>query len=256
MQRVTRNRLNLWQFENLSKASSIDHFVSERTATPEGEFTLSFSSSPDKEFIRSNRLMLAQALGIEATKLVMPSQVHKTRIVKVSSITAKDELQETDALITQEKGICVAVMSADCVPILIYDSKNHACAAVHSGWKGTVAKILEKTLEAMRLEFGTSGADVIAGIGPSASQASYEVGEEVITAVRDSFTNADRYMVHKPNNKALLDLWDANKSQLIEFGVPEERIEVADLCTIRNNNYFFSARKGDTGRFAAGILLH
>jgi polyphenol oxidase len=254
MQRVTSNNISLWKFGNLSTISSIKHFVSERTAAA-GEFTLSFSSSPDKDFIRSNRATLAGSLGIAPENLVMPSQVHKTRIVNVTSRTTKDELMETDALITKEKGICVAVMSADCVPILVYDRANHVCAAVHSGWKGTVARILEKTLNMMSMEFGTYGKDVVAGIGPSASQASYEVGEEVITAVKAAFPKANDLMVYKANDKAMLNLWDANKTQLVEFGVPEAQIEVSNLCTILNNNYFFSARKGDSGRFAAGIML-
>jgi YfiH family protein len=255
MQRISINGLNLWQFKNLSGIPTIKHFVSERTAASEREFTLSYSSSPDKEFVKSNRAKLSQALGIQPEKLVMPSQVHKTRIVNVTSSTSKDELMETDALITSEKGICIAVMSADCVPIVLYDKKNNVCGAVHSGWKGTVARILEKTLHQMKQHFGTEGKNVIAGIGPSVSQASYEVGEEVVLAVRESFSNATDLMIPLPSNKAKLNLWDANKIQLMEFGVPTDQIEISDLCTVINNEYFFSARKGDSGRFAAGILL-
>jgi polyphenol oxidase len=255
MERVNYDGLNLWHFENLSTIPAIKHFVTERTPAPEKEFTLSYSSSPDREFIQGNRKKVADALGITPEKLVMPSQVHKTRVVNVSSATRKDELMETDALITNEKGICIAVMSADCVPILLYDRKNHACAAVHSGWKGTVAKILKLTLQTMHDTFGTVGPHVVAGIGPSVSQQSYEVGSEVVEAVRSSFKNSSDLLVALPENKAKLNLWDANKSQLIEFGVPETQIEVSDLCTVLNNNYFFSARKGDSGRFAAGILL-
>jgi polyphenol oxidase len=255
MKRIQYEELNLWHFENLSKISGVKHFVSERTPAPEKEFTLSYSSSPDREFIQANRKKITDVLGIAPQNLVMPSQVHKTRIVNITSSTTKDELMETDALITAEKGICIAVMSADCVPILLYDKKNHVCGAVHSGWKGTVAKILDKTLLAMKHEFGTEGKNIIAGIGPSASQQSYEVGEEVVQAVRDSFHNADELLLPLPANKAKLNLWNANKFQLQEFGVPENQIEISDLCTILNNNYFFSARKGDSGRFAAGILL-
>jgi polyphenol oxidase len=247
--------LNLWQFENLSKIGSVKHFVSERTSAPDKEFTLSYSSSPDREFIQANRKKVADALGIAPQKLVMPSQVHKTKIVNVTSATTKDDVMETDALITSEKGICIAVMSADCVPILLYDQQNHVCAAVHSGWKGTVAKILKKTLEAMRDQFGTSGHNVIAGIGPSVSQPAYEVGEEVVAAMKSSFLNANKFLLPLPANKAKLDLWEANKTQLLDFGVPENQIEISNLCTVLNNNYFFSARKGDSGRFAAGILL-
>ncbi|HEY0653867.1 MAG TPA: peptidoglycan editing factor PgeF [Chryseosolibacter sp.] len=255
MKRVQYGDLNFWHFDNLSQFPSVRHFVSERILAGDKEFTLSLSSSPDRNFVLANRQKVADAMGIAPEKLVMPSQVHKTRIVNVTSHTTKDELQETDALITAEKGICIAVMSADCVPILLYDKKNNVCGAVHSGWKGTVAKILEKTLHAMSESFGTRGENVIAGIGPSVSQQSYEVGAEVVEAVRQSFSNANDLLIPLPASKARLNLWDANKVQLQEFGVPEAQIEISDLCTVLNNNYFFSARKGDSGRFAAGILL-
>ena len=249
--------IELWQFENLSKENSIKHFVTDRDSTKEAkEFTLSFSSSPDKDEIRNNRQRLAHALGIDVHYLRFPSQVHKTRIVNVKHHTPIAELMETDALITNEKGICIAVMSADCVPILLHDKRNQAVGAVHSGWRGTVALILEKTLQAMKTEFGTKGEDIIAGIGPSVCQDSYEVGEEVVAEVEKAFgSRKSHLMIPQPNNKAKLDLWTANEIQLLEFGVLKSNIEISDLCTVKNNNYFFSARKGDAGRFAAGIML-
>lgn len=256
MNKVSVNGIQLWQFNNLGEETSIKHFVSDRNSNEGGRpFTLSLSSSPDKEEIKYNRTMLASALGIANARLFFPSQVHGTRIVNVSGQIAREELMETDALITKEKGICIAVMSADCVPILLYDTRNQVIGAVHSGWKGTVAKILAKTLQKMQLDFGTRGEDLLAGIGPSASQESYEVGDEVINAVDQAFGKESDLMIRKPNYKAQLDLWKANSIQLREFGVKESHIEIANLCTIKNNGYFFSARKGDSGRFAAGIML-
>lgn len=256
MKRVSANNVYLWKFDSLSNEEGIDHFVTERhSSDSDTEFTLSYSSSPDKELIRRNRHTLAIAMGVDESRLVLPSQVHKTRIVNVTSQTTKEDVMDTDALITSESGICIAVMSADCVPILLHDKKNKAIAAVHSGWRGTVARILEKTLAAMKETFGTQGKDLVAGIGPSVCQESYEVGEEVVNEVTKAFGSESALMIVKPNNKAQLDLWKANKLQLLEFGVNEKAIEISDLCTVKNNEYFFSARKGDSGRFAAGIVL-
>jgi polyphenol oxidase len=256
MKQIHRHGINLWQFDNLSGHAEIAHFVSDRIASDTNkEFTLSFSSSPDKDEIRANRATLASAIGIEAHQLIFPSQVHKTRIVHVHAGLDKSELMETDALITNERGFCLAVMSADCVPILLYDRKNGAVAAVHSGWRGTVAKILSQTLEEMSSRYGTLGENIVAGIGPSVSQESYEVGDEVIESVMSSFPNADQLLVNTMPNKAKLDLWKANTYQLLNFGVRQENIELSNLCTVKNNQYFFSARKGDAGRFAAGIML-
>jgi polyphenol oxidase len=254
MNRILREGIYFWRFDHLDKTEGIDHFVTDRAGVGQ-ELTLSFSSTPDKEEIRRNRKHVADAMGIAADKLIFPSQVHLTRIVNVTNDTPKDSLMETDALITQTRGLCIAVMSADCVPILLYDKRNHAAGAVHSGWRGTVARILEKTLKEMENTFGTKGEDIIAGIGPSVSQEAYEVGGEVIDEIDRAFGSANTLMIRKPNHKAQLDLWQANKIQLTAFGVPESQIEISDLCTVKNNNHFFSARKGDTGRFAAGILL-
>jgi YfiH family protein len=256
MKQLQINNLHLWQFDNLRQETSIKHFVTDRNSNTNGkEFTLSYSSSPNREEIKNNRHLLALALGISDSKLFFPSQVHQTKIVHVTSGTAIQEVMETDALITNEPGVCIAVMSADCVPILLYDKKNKAVGAVHSGWKGTVARILEKTLLEMHARFGTKGEDVVAGVGPSVSQDSYEVGEEVVNAVNNAFGNEQGLMIAQPNNKAKLDLWKANTLQLNAFGVPASQIELSDLCSIKNNHHFFSARKGDKGRYAAGIML-
>jgi YfiH family protein len=247
--------LKLWQFSKLSEEKNITHFVTDRKSFNEVDFNLSYSTSPDPLPVEVNRKQLAKTVGLNFEQLYIPRQVHKDHVLKVDASTTMESLEETDALVTNDANVCIAVMSADCVPILLYDKKNHAAGAVHSGWKGTVAHILAKTLKAMQHEFGTSGADVLAVIGPSVCLASYEVGHEVIEAVRKSFSNADDLLQTQKNGKAKLDLWKANYIQLTSFGVRPENIEVANACTVIHNQHFFSARKGDSGRFAAGIRL-
>lgn len=247
--------LRLWQFSNLSEEKDIAHFISDRKSFDDVDFNLSYSTSPDPILVKVNRDRLAKAMGLAFESLCIPRQVHKDHILKVDAITTTESMEETDALITNDTNVCIAVMSADCVPILLYDKKNQAAGAVHSGWKGTVAHILSKTLQAMHLEYGTQGTDVIAAIGPSVCQSSYEVGHEVVEAVRKSFSNADDLLQTQENGKAKLDLWQANYVQLTAFGIKPENIEVANTCTVIHNQHFFSARKGDSGRFAAGIRL-
>ena len=254
MKREAVKNLSLWQFDNLRAEPGVKHFVTDRNSG-DSEFTLSLSSLPDKEKVRNHRRQLASAMGVSPDHLFLPSQIHGTAILEVSSSTTKEELHDIDALITSTKGVCIAVMSADCVPILLYDKRNHVVAAVHSGWRGTVARILEKTLATLNDKFGTRGEDIVAGIGPSVSQDSYEVGEEVIGEIRKSFDLHHELLLTQPLNKAKLDLWKANRLQLLAFGVPENQIETSELCTVKHNNHFFSARKGDSGRFAAGIML-
>lgn len=255
MNRTLVNNLHLWQFGNLARENAIDHFVTDRSSLNGPEFTMSLSSTPDRDLVTSNRKYVAEAMNVPEDRLYLPSQVHGTRIVNVDSDIKREMLMETDALICNQTGICIAVMSADCVPILLLDKDNGAVAAVHSGWRGTVARIVERTLYEMQGLFGTKGENIVAGIGPSVSQEYYDVGEEVIEAVGRSFDKKDPLLVRQANGKARLDLWMANKIQLTEFGVPAGQIEISNLCTVKHNNYFFSARKGDRGRFAAGIVL-
>ena len=256
MNRIKAGNLHLWQFDGLANAEGIRHFVSDRNTLGDGnEFTLSYSSVPDRQEIVRNRTLLAAAMQVGADRLFFPSQVHLTKIVNVDAKTTVQDVQETDALITNVSGIAIAVMSADCVPILLYDTRNKAVAAVHAGWRGTVSKIVEKVLQEMNHTFGTRGDHIMAAIGPSVSLESYEVGGEVIQAVNASFGEENNLLIPQPNGKARLDLWAANQLQLLAFGIPPDQIEVSNLCTIKNNHHFFSARKGDSGRFSAGIVL-
>jgi YfiH family protein len=253
---VKINGLDLWQFENFLAYKTIKHFVTDRKSYPsEDGFTLSLSSLPDRSQVLHNRSLVADAMEIDHADLYFPSQVHKTRILHVTRNTDREHLLDTDALVSNEPGICIAVMSADCVPILLYDKKNSAVAAVHAGWRGTVAKILEKTLHEMNRLFGTTGEDLHAGIGPSVSIEAYEVGEEVAHEVIRNFEYHEQLLVPLYEKKFKLDLWNANKHQLIDFGVSPANIEISELCTVNHNHHFFSARKGDKGRFAAGIML-
>ncbi len=256
MNRIQAADLELWQFPRWQQEPGLVHFVSDRHSGGAGsEFTLSLSSTPDQEVVRSHRARVAKALGLATNRLYFPSQVHETKVVCVTSNTTSEDLLNTDALITNEPGIGIGVMSADCVPILLYDPHHRAVGAVHSGWRGTVALILTKTLVAMQAAFGTQGKDLLAAIGPSASQANYEVGSEVVQAVDAAFGEHHQLLIRHTNGKAQLDLWKANVWQLEQFGVLPENITLSNLCSISNNQYFFSARKGDSGRYAAGLAL-
>jgi polyphenol oxidase len=178
--------------------------------------------------------------------------------VKVQSGTTQDEIKDTDALITTSKGLCISVMSADCVPVLLYDPVKRAIGAVHAGWRGTVSKILTLTVQAMLQHYGTQPADLVAAIGPSICPEVYEVGEEVIMAVEQTFGTKDSLITRENGpGKGHFNLWEANRIQLLALGVKSENIEVAGICTYQHSDEFFSARRSGNraGRFSAGILL-
>ena len=187
--------------------------------------------------------------------LVIPRQTHTTNVRVITDIPTEDELQDVDAVVTHLKGFCLCVSTADCVPILIYDPVKQVVAAVHAGWRGTVGRVVEKTLDTMKLHYGTDGKDVIACIGPSISLESFEVGDEVYKAFAEAGFEMER--IAKKYEKWHLDLWEVNRLQLLAHGVLPEHIEVAGICTYQQHEDFFSARRLGikSGRILSGIQM-
>ena len=207
------------------------------------------------EHVKSNLGKLAMSLPERPRLFVIPRQTHTTNVRIITDVPTLEELQDVDAVVTHLKGFCLCVSTADCVPILLYDKVKQVVAAVHAGWRGTVGRIVEKTLEAMKSHYGTEGKDVIACIGPSISLESFEVGDEVY----DVFTEAgfDMDSIAKKYEKWHLDLWEANRLQLLAQGVLPKHIEVAGICTYQQHEDFFSARRLGikSGRILSGIML-
>lgn len=258
----TINALPLWQFENLAVIPAVGHYVSGRAGGVSrgelGTFNLGLRAGDDPDCVWENRRRLAGALGVDLAHLIFPAQTHSANVQRVSGPIRPDQLADTDALITDTPGICINVMSADCVPVLLYDPVTRATGAVHAGWRGTVGKILTRTVAAMQEAFGTNPANLLAGIGPSICADVYEVGEEVLAEVENAFGNTEGLILRRTaERKGYIDLWEANRRQLLAMGVPAGSIEVAGLCTYTHADQFFSARKSknQAGRFAAGIVI-
>lgn len=228
--------------------------------TKEGWITGSkprFTGDNESEYAEF-RKELAVSCDSETDQFVFPRQTHSDRVVVVSSENHTNTIADTDALITNEPGLFVCVQTADCVPILLFDPGKKVVAAVHAGWRGTVSKILAKTVGQMVEKFDCQPSDIVAGIGPSIHMHAYEVGEEVVEAVQANFGNSPALLKPSLNEgKAFFDLWEANKTILLESGIPEENIEVMGLCSFEHTDLFFSARRDgiDTGRMVSGIRL-
>lgn len=216
---------------------------------PYASLNLGKSTDDSWENVQENRRLLVRDLGFTADQLAMSYQVHGSEALRVE---APGMAQGYDALFTNRPGILLAVTVADCTPILVYDEKNRAIAAIHAGWKGTVAGIVSKTLERMAEAFGTQGADCAAWVGTCIDSCSFEVGDEVAAQFSDDHKN---YQLSK--SKFTVDLKAANAAQLRAFGIPEEKIEISPFSTVLNNDRYFSHRKeqGVTGRFWGFIAL-
>lgn len=257
--------IKLGQFENLLQhRKKITHFVTTRhggvSEGTYGTFNISLNQEDKPSNVLENRQRLANSLDIKPTNFVFPIQVHGTNIERVSdehrgkgALSKDDAFSNTDGFITNTKGLCLVTLAADCVPILFFDPINKAVGVAHSGWKGTVLKIASHLVSAMQREFNTNPNDLIVGIGPSGGPCCYEVGQDVIDEAASKFDISK--VIIRRDEKTYFDMWEANRITLIESGVKPQNIEVSGMCTITQNDTFFSARNGDGGRFAAGILL-
>ncbi len=256
MRKIIQGRLSVFKFESFRKYKNIAHFVTTKEGWVSG-------SKPrftgDQELLYSAfRKELAVSGEWNVNQFIFPRQTHSDHVAVVDPENRSVTLEDTDALITNEPGLFICVQTADCVPVLIYDTQKSVVAAVHAGWRGTVSKIVQKTILKMTEKFDCNPDDLVVGIGPSIHMHAYEVGGEVVELVERNLNNASDLLKPSLNSgKAYFDLWEANKSILIESGIQEANIEVMGLCSFEHSGLFYSARRdgADTGRMVSGICL-
>lgn len=235
-----------------------------------GEFNINRYCGDTEEHIRQNRQLLCQQLGIDDTHLIMPHQVHEAEIITVdndflhlSASNRQQRLEGVDALMTDVAKVCIGVSTADCIPVLLYDPVKHVVAAIHAGWRGTVKRIVEKTIAAMTTKYGTEAFNLQAQIGPGIHLESFEVGDEVYEAFADAGfameTISRKYPAHDGSaiEKWHIDLPECNRQQMLTCGIPDSHITVSEICTYQQHERFFSARRLgiNSGRIFTGICM-
>ena len=202
--------------------------------------------------------------SVDATpdRLMRVKQVHgnTVRVLKRGQVpdAASEQRPDGDALVSNEPGLALAVMVADCVPILIVDPVAGAAAAVHAGWRGTCARVAVAAVETMEREFGTNPSDLIAAIGPSVGPEDYEVGESVVEAFEQAGHDEhdlDRWFLRQ-FTRPHLDLWQANGDQLIASGVSGDHLYICRLSTVSHPDVFDSFRvMGERAGRMAGVIV-
>lgn len=217
------------------------------STAPMASLNLGLSVNDDKKNVLENRRLFFESLGIKPDQLAISKQVHGNDVQVVTKPIMEGDY---DAKITNKRNVFLVISIADCTPILIYDTKNNAVAAIHAGWRGTVGKIVTNTLLKMKEHYETNGADCKAFIGACIGYDNFEVGEDVAQHFDAAFKRFDTV-----KQKYFVDLKKANSEQLIALGVHKENIEISNYCTVQNNDLFFSHRKekGKTGRMMAVI---
>ena len=217
-------------------------------------FNINGYCGDDEVHISANKVALCSLLGIDSNRLVMPHQVHDCVVRRIDG-PQQGVIEGVDAVMTDVPQLCIGVSTADCIPVLLYDSTHRAVSAVHAGWRGTVLRIVQKAVETMRDTYGTAPADLQAVIGPGISLDSFEVGDEVY----NQFLSAgfDMQPISRRDAKWHIDLPMCNRLQLMEAGVPADHIQMTNICTYQQYDRYFSARRLgiQSGRIYTGILI-
>jgi purine-nucleoside/S-methyl-5'-thioadenosine phosphorylase / adenosine deaminase len=189
---------------------------------------------------------VAAAMGVPRTRIRLIRQVHGSAIA-IATRRAEGPWAptEADVIISDDPSVAIAVRVADCSPILIADSRLGAVAAVHAGWRGTVQRAAAAGVRALETELGSRPVDMIAAIGPCLGPCCGEVGVEVVEAFRGAgheLTAIQRWFSPGPSGRPLMNLWSANRDQLMDAGVAAANIYVAELCTRTSPEVFHSYR--------------
>ena len=263
----TSRGIRILQVDALNKLPWVVHGFSTRpggVSDDHGEkvLKLGFTDWDTRENVLENRRRFQSALDANDLTLVTIKQFHSD-VIHVFD-TAPPEPCRGDASASRRPGLLLGVQTADCVPILLVDPQTRAVAAVHAGWRGTLQRIVTKTIGRMQMEFGARPADLLAAVGPSIGGCCYEVGTEVASAFHAQFPSASEWFDelrtgdepnplqwlnmkppgHQPHPKGvLLDLRKANRALLLKAGLREKNIFTSDLCTACRRDLLFSYRK-------------
>jgi len=238
---------------------------------------LGITEHDSRENVNRNRELFAAAIGAKGWPMVQLKQIHSGVVHRV--MAPVQEQLTGDGLITNVPELLIGIKTADCIPVLVVDTRQHAVGAFHAGWRGTVARIVEKGIGEMRKAYGSHPRDIRAAIGPGVHKCCYTVGEELVHSFESQFAYA-RELFHEeydfeslhnrypmlflnqrapghgePATKIQLDLIEANRRQLLDAGLKEENIYAMEACTSCDTKRFFSHRAefGKTGRMMAAI---
>lgn len=265
------NGVRYLQFPALLESEVCRHLFSTRIGGVSqgdlGSMNLSYTRGDKKENVDENFRRIASVLGCTMDDFVLTHQTHTTNVRVVTKedkgkgIVKERDYEDVDGLITNVPGIVLSTFYADCVPLYFVDPVNKAIGLSHSGWRGTVNKMGKVTVQKMMEEYGCKPENIIAAVGPSICVDCYEVSTDVAQEFLFAFKDADnleKIVYKKSEEKAMLDLWQANLAVLLEAGLKREHISLPDICTSCNKEFLFSHRasNGKRGNLGAFLMLN
>jgi YfiH family protein len=253
---IQHNGIRYYQFDKLRTCHAL--FTRHGGVSPEpwGSLNVGGTVGDDLERVRENRKLSFHAMGCVPESIFDVWQVHSADVVCARAPRSVDEsYRQADIILTDQPHVTLFMRFADCVPILLHDPRKGVIGLAHAGWMGTLRGVAKATVEAMKKNYGSNPADIVAGIGPSIGPDHYEIGADVILQVMQTYGDESQLFLKSQRGKIHLNLWEANRVSLERAGVSE--IEVSGICTACHTEDWFShrAEKGRTGRFGALISL-
>lgn len=253
-----KNQISYLTF-NIFSDSSLCHAVYTRrggiSLPPWAQLNVGSTVGDDQSNVNENRRRSFEAVGRKVESMFDSWLVHGIQVL-IADHPAPPSIErprKADVILTDNPDVTLFMRYADCVPILLHDPIRGVVGLVHAGWKGTVKRVVQVAIETLVARYGSAPKDIQAALGPSIGPHHYEVGQEVITEVKDAFGKDASEFLKKHNGSTHFDLWTANKTILNQAGV--HQIDHPEICTACQLDNWFShrAENGRTGRF--GVLI-
>ncbi|MCS7282045.1 MAG: peptidoglycan editing factor PgeF [Anaerolineae bacterium] len=257
MQRVTDSGIVYYHFESLTAAGVTHAFLTRLGGVSQGPYAtlnLGHTVGDDLDAVQENHRRVFALFGLRREQVVSPYQVHSAHVRPVGPEHGGTVQGQTDGLLTAAPGLALLFRFADCAPVVLFDPVQRAVGLIHAGWRGLARGIVRAAVEAFTRYAGSCPGDLWAGIGPAIGPCCYEVGPEVVEAVR-RVSPPEAEIVRRQDGRLYLDLPGAVEAQLLALGVG--RVERSGLCTACRTDEWFSHRAegGRTGRFGALVML-
>ena len=250
--------LKYYQFSNFGK--DIKHGIFSRrggvSLYPYKSLNIGGTVGDDSGNVIRNQTLMLNSLDLDSSSIYDSWQVHGTRVIRVDKPRdSGSPYSKGDALLTNNHDVTLLMRFADCTPIMLYDPVKMVIGIVHSGWMGTVSKIVKLAVNDMKQFYACIPRNIIAGIGPSIGPDHYEIGKDVVKKVKETFGDKTKLLIDRSKGKYHFNLWEANRLLLEDCGIVN--IEISGLCTACHLTDWFShrAEHGKTGRFGGVIAL-
>jgi YfiH family protein len=242
---MVKNNNDIYQFSSFLKFPELIHGFSSRSF---GDMRLTPNEEARNEY--------ASALEINPSQIVRMKQVHSSHVEQIGILDGGSEIPDTDGMVSDARNIFLAVITADCIPFLLYDRYKRIVGIVHAGWRGLYSEIVIEAVEKM-IDLGSNPIDIVAGVGPCIRSCCYTIDEKRVDLFRNKFRKKHGsplgYIIDHAD-KTYLNMPYLARIQLLEAGILDEHIEDSELCTFHTPDLYSYRREGREFNEFMGII--